>query len=105
MKHSKALLEYMDTQETEGSYIAMHYEHVQENQSYTHCEIHPSTTYGVMCNLINYLEHNPASRNSFSCGQSKQACSLYSTNYQMRMDKTAVVLNNGQIPLVNSRYL
>ena len=105
MKHSKALLEYMDTQETEGSYIAMHYEHVQENQSYTHCEIHPSTTYGVMCNLINYLEHNPASRNSFSCGQSKQACSLYSTNYQMRMDKTAVVLNNGQIPLVKSRYL
>ena len=105
MKHSKALLEYMDTQETEGSYIAMNYEHVQENAQYTHCEIHPSTTYGVMCNLINYLEHNPASRNSFSCGQSKQACSLYSTNYQMRMDKTAVLLNNGQIPLVKSRYL
>lgn len=58
-----------------------------------------------MCNQINYIEHNPATRNSFSCGQSKQACSLYHTNYTYRMDKTAVVLNYGQIPLIKSRYM
>ena len=58
-----------------------------------------------MCNQINYLEHNPVTRNSFSCGQSKQACSLYHTNYTFRMDKTAVVLNYGKIPLVKSRYM
>ena len=104
MKKSKALLEYVDSQETEGTLIAMHNSETTTTK-HTHCEIHPSTTYGMMCNLINFLEHNPASRNSFSCGQSKQACSLYSTNYQLRMDKTAVVLNNGQIPLVKSRYL
>ena len=103
---SKALLEYVDSQETEGTLIALHNsETVIKSSPHTHCEIHPSTTYGVMCNLINYLEHNPVTRNSFSCGQSKQACSLYSTNYQLRMDKTAVVLNNGQIPLVKSRYM
>lgn len=101
----KAIMEYLDTQETESSYIAMNFEEVTTTSTYTHCELHPSTTYGVMCNLINYLEHNPCSRNSFSCGQSKQACSLYSTNYQVRMDKSAVVLNNGQIPIVRSRYL
>ena len=105
MKESKSLLEYVDTQETEGAYVAMNYTDVAEKSPFTHCELHSSTTYGVMCNLINFLEHNPASRNSFSCGQSKQACSLYSTNYQVRMDKTAVVLNNGQVPLVKSRYL
>ena len=106
IKKSKALLEYVDSQETEGTLIALHNsETVIKSSHHTHCEIHPSTTYGVMCNLINYLEHNPVTRNSFSCGQSKQACSLYSTNYQLRMDKTAVVLNNGQIPLVKSRYL
>ena len=106
IKKSKALLEYVDSQETEGTLIALHNrDTVIKSSSHTHCEIHPSTTYGVMCNLINYLEHNPVTRNSFSCGQSKQACSLYSTNYQLRMDKTAVVLNNGQIPLVKSRYL
>ena len=107
MKTRKALFEYMDTQETEGSLIAMHYMDATTNskRNFTHCELHPSTTYGMMCNLINYVEHNPASRNSFSCGQSKQACSLYSTNYQYRMDKSALILNQGQIPLVKSRYL
>jgi len=106
MKHSKSLLEYVDSQETEGTLIAMNFIDVKsEITNHTHCEVHPSTTYGVMCNLINYLEHNPVTRNSFSCGQSKQACSLYSTNYQVRMDKTAVVLNNGQIPLVKSKYM
>jgi hypothetical protein len=30
---------------------------------------------------------------------------MYHTNYQVRMDKTAVVLNNGQIPLIKSKYL
>ena len=106
IKKSKALLEYVDSQETEGTLIALHNrETMPKTSPHTHCEIHPSTTYGIMCNLINYLEHNPVTRNSFSCGQSKQACSLYSTNYQLRMDKTAVVLNNGQIPLVKSRYL
>ena len=106
IKKSKALLEYVDSQETEGTLIALHNsETIIKSSHHTHCEIHPSTTYGVMSNLINYLEHNPVTRNSFSCGQSKQACSLYSTNYQLRMDKSAVVLNNGQIPLVKSRYL
>ena len=106
MKMNKALMEYLDTQETEGSLIAMHYHDASNSKkTFTHCELHPSTTYGMMCNLINFVEHNPASRNSFSCGQSKQACSLYSTNYQLRMDKSALILNQGQIPLVKSRYL
>jgi DNA-directed RNA polymerase II subunit RPB2 len=61
--------------------------------------------FGMMCNMIIFPENNPATRNSFSCGQSKQACSMYHTNYQVRMDKTAVLLNYGQTPLVKSRYL
>jgi DNA-directed RNA polymerase II subunit RPB2 len=49
-------------------------------------------------------ELNPMARNLFSCGQSKQACSVYHTNYQMRMDKSSMVLNYGQAPLLQSRY-
>jgi len=41
----------------------------------------------------------------FSCGQSKQAVSVFHTNYQNRMDKTSYFLNYGQTPLVKSRYL
>jgi DNA-directed RNA polymerase II subunit RPB2 len=103
---NKAILDYIDTSESENAMIAMSSDNIgQDDSKYTHCEIHESLIFGMMCNLINYPENNPATRNSFSCGQSKQACSLYHTNYQVRMDKTALVLNYGQIPLVKSRYL
>jgi DNA-directed RNA polymerase II subunit RPB2 len=121
----KAILDYIDASESETSLIALNYEEFEQGikgtesteesrlekrpdkgrKLYTHCEIHESLLFGMMCNMIIFPENNPASRNSFSCGQSKQACSLYHTNYQVRMDKTATVLNYGQIPLVKSRYL
>ena len=55
--------------------------------------------------MIIYPENNPVTRNSFSCGQSKQAVSVYHSNYQMRIDKMGVILNYGQTPLIKSRYL
>ena len=108
-KHS-AVLEYLDTNEAEYTKIAINQTALQlstadDARRFTHHELHESTCYGVMCNMINYLEHNPVTRNSFSCGQAKQACSVYHSNYQLRMDKTSVLLNNGQIPLVKSRYV
>lgn len=103
---NKSLLEYLDANETETSLIAMNSEvRIRQPKEYTHLEIHESTILGVMSNMIIYPQHNPLSRNCFSCGQSKQAVSVYHSNYQMRMDKTAVVLNSGQIPLVKSEYL
>jgi DNA-directed RNA polymerase II subunit RPB2 len=103
----KAIIDYIDTNETENALIAMNKEDMEKDKTlvHTHLEIHESLIFGMMCNLINFPENNPATRNSFSCGQSKQACSLYHTNYQVRMDKTAVVLSYGQVPLVKSRYL
>jgi DNA-directed RNA polymerase II subunit RPB2 len=103
----KAIIDYVDTNETENALIALNPEDLDKNilKNPTHMEIHESFIFGMMCNLINFPENNPATRNSFSCGQSKQACSLYHTNHQVRMDKTAVVLVSGQNPLVKSRYL
>ena len=130
----KAVLDYIDTSESENAYIALNADdfemgkidqgnslsHIRDNSAspsstvstaltkstkHTHCEIHNSLILGMMCNMIIFPENNPATRNSFSCGQSKQACSMYHTNYQVRMDKTAVLLNYGQTPLVKSRYL
>ena len=104
----KSVIEYVDPNEEETSLIALKPEQVvtvAAAKSYTNCEIHESLIFGMMSNLIIYPQHNPASRNSFSCGQSKQAVSLYHTNYNMRMDKTAVILNQGQRPLVKTRFL
>ena len=58
-----------------------------------------------MGNLIVYPEANQYPRDAFSCGQSKQAVSMYHTNHQMRIDKMGVTLNYGQVPLIKSRYL
>jgi len=104
-REKRAILDYIDSNESECAFIALDTEPVSKNTHYTHREIHSSTLYGIMCNQIDFLEHNPVTRNSFSCGQSKQACSLYHTNYTLRMDKTAVILNYGQIPLIKSQYM
>jgi len=101
----KAIIDYIDTNECEDALIALNKEELKNDKKHTHLEIHESLILGVMCNLINFPENNPATRNSFSCGQSKQAVSMYHTNHQVRMDKTAVVLVSGQVPLVKSRYL
>ena len=102
---NKSVIDYLDTAEEESALIATYDENVKKNKFFTHVEIDPSLILGVMGNLIIYPEHNPVTRNSFSCGQSKQAVSMYHTNYQMRIDKMGVVLNYGQIPLIKSRYL
>ena len=102
--NKNAIIDYIDSSESENALIAVNIDEYPNN-NYTHMEIHESLTYGTMCNLINFLENNPPTRNSFSCGQSRQACSMYHTNYQVRMDKTAVVLTSGQIPLVKTRYM
>ena len=101
---SRAIVEYLDTNESESAYVAMFPRDVVPGKT-THVEIHPSLIFGVMGNQIVFPENNPSSRNNFSCGQGKQAVSLYSSNYMSRIDKMGVVLNYGQVPLVKSRYM
>jgi len=105
---NKSVVEYVDPHEVEYSLIALSQNTWEQNPKkhrfYTHMEIHHSYLFGTMCNQVILPENNPAVRISFSCSQSRQACSLYHTNYQNRMDKTAVVLNTPQIPLLKSRY-
>jgi DNA-directed RNA polymerase II subunit RPB2 len=104
---NKAIIDYIDTSESEDVLICLNMKTLLQegSQKYSHLEIHESLIFGMMCNLIPFPQNNPATRNSFSCGQSKQSVSLYHTNYQVRMDKSAVVLANPQIPLIKTRYM
>lgn len=106
--NKKAIIDFIDCSETENALIAVNSGLLNSNdkkrKKYTHCEIHESLIFGMMGNQITFPETNPMARNLFSCGQSKQACSVYHTNYQMRMDKSSMVLNYGQMPLLKSRY-
>ena len=105
LEANKSVVDFVDTAEEESALIAIKEEDFNSNNYYTHMEIDPSFILGVMGNQIIYPEHNPVTRNSFSCGQSKQAVSVYHSNYQMRIDKMGVILNYGQTPLIKSRYL
>jgi DNA-directed RNA polymerase II subunit RPB2 len=102
---NKGIIDYIDPNEEETALICLNFKGCDTDKKYTHCEIHESLIFGMMCNLVIYPHHNPATRNSFSTGQSKQAVSMYHTNFSMRMDKTSLILNQGQKPLVKSRYL
>ena len=102
---NRAIIDYIDTSEEEGALIANKPEDLKNNKYYTHCEIDASLIFGVMGNSIIYPESNQFPRDCFSCGQSRQAVSVYHSNYQMRMDKMGIILNYGQTPLVKSRYL
>ena len=103
LMEKSGIIDFIDTSETETSLIAMDVQNITKFT--THIEIHPSLLLGIMGNQIVFPENNQLPRDLFSCGQSKQGVSLYNTNYQNRIDKMGVVLNNGQIPLVKSRYL
>ena len=105
---SQGIIDYIDTSESEGALISMDYENIKKSDNqkhYTHVEIHPSLMLGIMGNQVIFPENNQLPRDLFACGQARQAISLYHSNFTVRVDKTGIVLNNGQIPLVKSRYL
>ena len=103
LEGNSCVIEFIDTQETESAYIAMNTDEL--NTQHTHIEIHPSLALGIMGNQIVFPENNQLPRDLFSCGQSKQAVSVYHSNFKNRIDKSGLILNYGQIPLVKSRYM
>jgi DNA-directed RNA polymerase II subunit RPB2 len=107
LKENRSVVDFMDTSEEESALIAFSQSDLEKTQKsyHTHIEIEPSLIFGVMGNQVIYPENNQLPRNVFSCGQSRQAVSMYHTNYQNRMDKMGVILNYGQTPLIKSKYI
>ena len=108
-KLDSSVIEYIDPEEQNLAMIALRAKNsyiLKDTQiNYTHCEIHPSTIFGVLASCIPFPEHNQAPRNTYQCAQSKQAMGIYATNYDKRFDKTAYILTTPSRPLVDTRIM
>ena len=76
-KLTESVIEYIDPEEQNFAMIAMkckssYIQDIKAHFKYTHCEIHPSTIFGVLASCVPFPEHNQAPRNTYQCLDPKE---------------------------------
>jgi DNA-directed RNA polymerase II subunit RPB2 len=99
-------LEYIDPYESNESFVAWwgSSEARDIKIEHTHCEIHPSTMFGFVGNMIPFANHNQSPRNQLSCSQSKQGIGFYSTQFANRFDTYGTQMCYAEAPITRTLY-
>ncbi|XP_051174312.1 DNA-directed RNA polymerase III subunit RPC2 [Leptopilina boulardi] len=99
----EGIIEYLDVNEENDSYIA--FDESQVNIKTTHMEIEPFTILGVCAGLVPFPHHNQSPRNTYQCAMGKQAMGTIGYNQRNRIDTLMYNLVYPQAPMVKSRTI
>lgn len=101
LKHG--LVEYLDVNEENDSYIAIYERDI--TSSHTHLEIEPFTVLGAVAGLIPYPHHNQSPRNTYQCAMGKQAIGAIAYNQFKRIDTLLYLMVYPQQPMVKTKTI
>jgi len=94
------IIEYLDAEEEENSYIALKPEEVMNE--HTHLELDPSVILGLSASFIPYPEFNRGDRVNYGAKMVGQSIGIFATNYINRADTKSNIIVYPQIPLVQT---
>ncbi|CAI4051907.1 hypothetical protein SKDZ_15G3490 [Saccharomyces kudriavzevii ZP591] len=97
------LVEYLDVNEENDSYIALYEKDIVP--SMTHLEIEPFTILGAVAGLIPYPHHNQSPRNTYQCAMGKQAIGAIAYNQFKRIDTLLYLMTYPQQPMVKTKTI
>lgn len=94
------IVEYLDAEEEENSYIALRQENL--TSEHTHLEIDPATVLGLSGSFIPYADFNRGDRVNYGAKMVGQSIGIFATNFLERVDTKSNVMVYPQKPLVQT---